>query len=126
MVPSAGMLTPIESLPSGTLHMPVILLLIALVIATVLYALVVRRRSIFRAAGASMSRALAASNQIALSRMRLGFRAPAPPPGETGDWRDGIVVTDRRSGRDRRGWSDRRLGRGRRSGGDRRRSEDSA
>jgi hypothetical protein len=106
--------------------MPELLALIGLVIATVLYALVVRRRSIFRIAGASMSRALAASNEIALSRMRLGFRAPTPPPGATGDWRDGIVVTDRRSGRDRRKSSDRRLGRGRRSGGDRRRSEDTA
>jgi hypothetical protein len=106
--------------------MPEILALIGLVIATVLYALVVRRRSFFRVAGAGMSRALAASNEIALSRMRLGFRpAPTPPPSATGDWRDGIVVTDRRSGRDRRKSSDRRLGRGRRAGGDRRRSEDS-
>ena len=106
--------------------MPEILALIGLVIATLLYALVVRRRSFFRTAGAGMSRALAASNEIALSRMRLGFRAaPTPPPNATGDWRDGIVVTDRRSGRDRRKSSDRRLGRGRRAGGDRRRSEDS-
>jgi hypothetical protein len=106
--------------------MPEILALIGLVIATVLYALVVRRRSFLRVAGASMSRALAASNDIALSRMRLGFRAPPTPPSSAaGDWRDGIVVSDRRSGRDRRKSSDRRLGRGRRTGGDRRRSEDS-
>jgi hypothetical protein len=73
-----------------------------------------------------MSRALSASNEVALSRIRGGFRPPkAPAAGEPGDWRDGIVVTDRRSGRDRRTWTDRRLGRGRRAGGDRRQSESS-
>ena len=106
--------------------MPEILALIGLVIATVLYALVVRRRSFLRVAGASMSRAMAASNEIALSRMRIGFKpSPTVPAAQAGDWRDGIVVTDRRSGRDRRKSSDRRLGRGRRAGGDRRRPEDS-
>ena len=74
----------------------------------------------------SMSRALSASNEVALSRIRGGLRAAGPPAGgDKEDWRDGIVVTDRRSGRDRRKWSDRRLGRGRRTGGDRRRSESS-
>jgi hypothetical protein len=107
--------------------MPEILALIGLVVATLLYALLVRRRSGMRLGIQRMSQALAASNEIALSRMRLGFRAaPTPTAGETGDWRDGIVMTDRRSGRDRRKSSHRRLGRGRRSGGDRRRSEDSA
>ena len=106
--------------------MPETLALVGLVMATVLYVLVVRRRSFLRVAVASLSRALAASNEIALSRMRIGFRStPTQPAGQAGDWRDGIVVTDRRSGRDRRKWSDRRLGRGRRAGGDRRRSEDS-
>jgi hypothetical protein len=107
--------------------MPHILAITGLVIATLLYWMLVRRRSSVRNGIQSMSRALSASNEVALSRIRGGLRAAVGPPkaADTGDWRDGIVVTDRRSGRDRRKWSDRRLGRGRRTGGDRRQSESS-
>jgi hypothetical protein len=106
--------------------MPQILAIAGLVLATVLYFMLVRRRSSVRHGIQSMSRALSASNEVALSRIRGGFRPPqAPSAGETGDWREGIVVTDRRSGSDRRKWTDRRLGRGRRQGGDRRQSEGS-
>ncbi len=107
--------------------MPQILAITGLVLATLLYFMLVRRRSSVRHGIQSMSRALSASNEVALSRIRGGLRAVGPPTttGDKEDLRDGIVVTDRRSGRDRRKWSDRRLGRGRRTGGDRRQSESS-
>ena len=107
--------------------MPQILAITGLVIATLLYWMLVRRRSSVRSGIQSMSRALSASNEVALSRIRGGLRSAVGPPkaADAGEWRDGIVVTDRRSGRDRRKWSDRRLGRGRRTGGDRRQSESS-
>jgi hypothetical protein len=105
--------------------MPQILAITGLVLATLLYFMLVRRRSSVRQGIQSMSRALSASNEVALSRIRGSFRPPATTAVETEDWRDGIVVTDRRSGRDRRKWSDRRLGRGRRTGSDRRQSEGS-
>jgi hypothetical protein len=106
--------------------MPEILAITGLVLATLLYWMLVRRRSSVRLGVQSMSRALSASNEVALSRIRGGFRPPkAATAAETADWRDGIVVADRRSGRDRRKWNDRRIGRGRRTGGDRRRSESS-
>lgn len=102
--------------------MPEILALTGLVIATVLYALLVRRRSVMRFGLETMSRALHASNEIALSRLRTGFHPErVEKTAETGDWRDGITLIDRRSGEDRRGSEDRRRGRGRRTGGDRRR-----
>ena len=100
--------------------MPVLLVLIGLLIATVLYALLVRRRSLLRRGVASMSRALAASNDIALARISRGFRAQ-PPISEATE-----IVADRRSGTDRRRSWDRRRGRGRRAGGDRRRGASSA
>ncbi len=107
--------------------MPEVLALTGLVIATVLYALLVRRRSLMRFGVDTMSRALSASNEIALSRLRTGFRPePKAMPEPTGDWRDGIVVTDRRSGKDRRHSRDNRRGRGRRAGGDRRHEDQSA
>jgi hypothetical protein len=106
--------------------MPQVLAISGLIVATLLYWMLVRRRSSVRLGIQSMSRALSASNEVALSRIRGGLRAPTPPAsGDSGDWRDGIVVTDRRSGRDRRKWYDRRLGRGRRTGSDRRQSESS-
>jgi len=105
--------------------MPQILAISGLVLATLLYFMLVRRRSSVRHGIQSMSRALSASNEVALSRIRGSFRPPATSAVEKEDWRDGIVVTDRRSGRDRRKWSDRRLGRGRRTGSDRRQSESS-
>jgi hypothetical protein len=102
--------------------MPEILALIGLVIGTVLYALLVRRRSVVRFGIATMTRALSASNEIALTRLRSGFRSEAPVvSAKTGDWRDGVTVVDRRSGEDRRRDNQRRRGRGRRAGGDRRR-----
>jgi hypothetical protein len=97
--------------------MPEALVLVGLVIATVLYALLVRRRSSIREGVRSMAKALSASNEIALARIRSSFRSepeppqPVRPPG------------DRRSGQDRRKFTDRRIGRGRRSGGDRRRED---
>lgn len=100
--------------------MPELLVLVALVIATVLYALLVRRRALLRFGLESMSRALSASNEIALARISRGFRT-IPPISEATE-----IVADRRSGTDRRrGW-DRARGRGRRSGGDRRRGASSA
>jgi hypothetical protein len=102
--------------------MPEVLAITGLVIATVLYALLVRRRSVMRFGIESMSRALHASNEIALSRLRIGSRPErAERAAETGDWRDGVTLIERRSGQDRRGATDRRRGRGRRAGGDRRR-----
>ncbi len=101
--------------------MPEPLVLTGLLIATVLYALLVRRRSLLRRGVASMSRALAASNDIALARIGRGFRPAAPAGSEAAE-----IITDRRSGTERRGYWDRRLGRGRRSGGDRRRGASSA
>lgn len=94
--------------------MPELLALIGLVIATLLYALLVRRRSDVRVGIATLSQALSASNEIALARMSRGFRAPTPVSEAT------EIVLDRRSGTDRRRMWDRRRGRGRRSGGDRR------
>ena len=100
--------------------MPEALGLIGLVIATVLYALLVRRRALLRFGLDSLSRALSASNEIALARISRGFRLQAPISEAT------EVVSDRRSGTDRRRLWDRRRGRGRRSGGDRRRGASSA
>jgi hypothetical protein len=100
--------------------MPELLALAGLVIATVLYSLLVRRRSLLRFGVDSMSRALSASNEVALERMRRGFRSESPAPEAAG------IVTDRRSGKDRRGPEDRRRGRGRRTGADRRRGASSA
>jgi hypothetical protein len=67
-----------------------------------------------------MSRALAASNEMALQRLHLKPSAGAAKPAS--DWRSDIVVTDRRSGEDRRKTNHRRFGRGRRTGEERRRS----
>ena len=94
--------------------MPEILALVGLVIATVLYLLLVRRRSSLRDGVRSLSRALSASNEIALARISAGLRSERP--ATTTD-----AVVERRSGQDRRKWYDRRRGRGRRAGGDRRR-----
>jgi hypothetical protein len=98
--------------------MPEILALVGLVIATVLYLLLVRRRSSLREGVRSLSRALSASNEIALARISAGLRAERPAPTTA-------AVVERRSGQDRRKWYDRRRGRGRRAGGDRRRGASS-
>lgn len=97
--------------------MPEILAVAGLVVGTLAYFLLVRRRASVRSGLSAMSRALAASNEVALQRLHL---KPAPQPAPEGDWREGIVGTDRRSGTERRRTNHRRFGRGRRSGGDRR------
>ena len=97
-----------------------LLALIGLVIAVVLYALLVRRRALLRNFGASMARQLAASNEIALGRIRdAAQRSAARATGRSERDSEGIVA-ERRSGFDRRVFIDRRRGRGRRTGGDRR------
>src|SRR5262245_21424156 len=93
--------------------MPEGLAIVGLVLATILYALLIRRRSSIRAGIRSMSKALSASNEVAMARLRSGFRSEPEPPLAR-------VPGDRRSGEDRRKFTDRRIGRGRRSGGDRR------
>lgn len=94
--------------------MPEVLALTGLVLGTVLYALLVRRRSLVRSGIESMSRALSASNDIALARLRGGFRPPPAAAEVT------VVAEERRTGQDRRRARERRRGRGRRTGGDRR------
>ena len=100
--------------------MPETLALVGLVLATILYALLVRRRTAVREGVMSLGRALAASNEIALGRLRTSFRghkttAAAPISGA-----HGAPFEERRSGGDRRRPYERWRGRGRRSGGDRR------
>jgi hypothetical protein len=99
--------------------MPEVLALTGLVIATALYALLIRRRSALRTGLESMSRALTASNEVALTRLRGGLGSKPPPP-------EPVVVSDRRSGQERRRSYGRRWWRGRRAGGDRRRGAPSA
>ena len=104
--------------------MPETLALVGLVMATILYALMVRRRAIGRFGALTLSRALAASNEIGLNRlaasMRRGARPAAPEVVV-----DGVIVEERRTGDDRRRMNERWRGRGRRSGGDRRRDSSS-
>ena len=100
--------------------MPEILALVGLVIATVLYLLLVRRRTSLREGVRSLSRALSASNEIALARISAGLRSDRTAAPTT------QAVVERRSGQDRRKWYDRRRGRGRRAGGDRRRGGSSS
>ncbi len=98
------------------------LAVIGLVLGATLYFLLVRRRVAERLDGITMSRALAASNQIAMARIRNEPRDRAaalnasedPPEVEA-------FVLERRAGTDRRAAYQRGRGRGRRSGGDRRR-----
>ena len=54
--------------------MPETLALVGLVMATILYALMVRRRAIGRFGALTLSRALAASNEIGLSRLAASMR----------------------------------------------------
>jgi hypothetical protein len=99
-----------------------LLALVGLVLGAALYLLLVRRRMTERVDRLTMSRALSASNEIALARMRdepkikaAALAAMEDRPGS------GILVGDRRSGGDRRSENQAGRGRGRRSGGDRRR-----
>lgn len=99
-----------------------LLALIGLVIGVGLYALLVRRRGAERLDHVTMSRALTASNEIALARMRDAPRARAAALAAIDERSDpAVIVPDRRSGRERRASSWNARGRGRRSGGDRRR-----
>jgi len=98
--------------------MPEALAIVGLVLATILYALLVRRRAEIRAGVLSLSRALSASNEIALGRLRTSFRAHKPEAAAPVIGPDGEPFEDRRSGRDRRRGTMR--WRGRRTGGDRR------
>jgi hypothetical protein len=100
--------------------MPEGLVLVGLVIATILYALLIRRRSSIRAGVQSMAKALSASNEVAMARIRSTFRSEPEGSALT------RVPGDRRSGEDRRKFIDRRIGRGRRSGGDRRQARPSS
>lgn len=102
--------------------MPYVLALAALVIAVSLYALLVRRRAMFRADGRDLEEAMAISNQIGLSRLRDGPRRRADAIAALDDRPGDEVIPERRSGVDRRDGDEHRRGRGRRAGGDRRRS----
>lgn len=100
--------------------MPETLAIVGLVLATVLYALLVRRRSFVRTGVLALSRALAASNEIALGRLRASSRPRNADVQASHDVPDEPGFVERRSGEDRRHIFQRRRGRGRRSGGDRR------
>jgi hypothetical protein len=102
-----------------------VLALLGLFIGAALYALLLRRRMAERVEQLTMSRALTASNEIALARMRdaprireAALAAKDDAPGSE----VGVLVRDRRSGKDRRGENAAGRGRGRRAGGDRRRN----
>lgn len=100
-----------------------ILALVGLLLGATLYALLVRRRAGERFEIMTMSRALATSNEVALSRVRNRPRRQAgalEAPDAPAD--DETIVRDRRSGSDRRSGGQRSRGRGRRAGGERRRA----
>ena len=103
--------------------MPETLAIVGLVMATLLYGLMVRRRAIGRFGALTLSRALTASNEIALNRLHLTRRRSSGAPPDIVV--DGVIIEERRSGEDRRRENERRRGRGRRSGGDRRRDASS-
>lgn len=100
--------------------MPETLAIVGLVLATILYALMVRRRAGVRFGALSLSRALTASNEIGLSRLRASLR-PNKSDRMASSASNEEVLDERRSGGDRRRGSERWRGRGRRNGGDRRR-----
>lgn len=100
-----------------------VLALVGLVIGAALYALLLRRRRAERVQQLTMSRALSASNEIALARMRDAPRIRAAALAAVDEAPGlGILVRDRRSGKDRRVETQAGRGRGRRAGGDRRRT----
>jgi hypothetical protein len=105
-----------------------VLALVGLVIGAALYALLLRRRVAERVEQLTMSRALTASNEIALARVRDAPRVRAAAVAATAAVEVvdeapgiGVLVRDRRSGKDRRAENQAGRGRGRRAGGDRRR-----
>lgn len=97
-----------------------ILILAALLIASALYFMLIRRRAGVRLGQRLLAQALAHSNDIAVARIREATGRKAAELSGADDRRE-VLTPDRRSGRDRRGPADRRRGRGRRTGADRRR-----
>lgn len=101
--------------------MPDTLALVGLTIGAALYWLLVRRRVAGRMSGGELARALIASNQVALTRIRDAPRRRAKAVATIDDRPGTEVVAERRSGEERRVGREHRRGRGRRTGGDRRR-----
>lgn len=99
-----------------------LLALVGLVIGAALYALLLRRRMAERVQQLTMSRALSASNEIALARMRDAPRIRAAALAAVEKPGLGVLVRDRRSGQDRRVEAQGGRARGRCAGSDRRRA----
>lgn len=97
-----------------------IFVLVALVLATGLYLMLIRRRSGVRIGHRVLARALAESSDIAVARIREATGRKAAELAGAEDRRE-VLTLDRRTGRERRAAHDRRRGRGRRTGADRRR-----
>jgi hypothetical protein len=96
-----------------------LLALVGLVIGAALYALLLRRRMAERVGQLTMSRALSASNEIALARMRDAPRIRAAALAAVEEPGLGVLVRDRRSDQDRRVEAQAGRARGRRAGSDR-------
>jgi hypothetical protein len=101
--------------------MPDTLAFVGLAIGAALYGLLVRRRVAGRMSGGELARALIASNQTALARIRDAPRRRAAAIAAIDERPGSEVIPERRSGEDRRAGREHRRGRGRRTGGDRRR-----
>jgi hypothetical protein len=100
--------------------MPYLLAFVGLIIGAAAYWLLVRRRVFGRITRVELARALSASNQVALARIRDAPRRLADAVAAIDDRPGSEVVPERRSGTDRRGPREIWRGRGRRTGGDRR------
>jgi hypothetical protein len=98
---------------------PHLLAFVGLIIGAALYWLLVRRRAFGRITG-DLARALTASNQVALARIRDAPRRRARAVAATDNPPATVAEAERRSGTDRRGPREVWRGRGRRTGGDRR------
>ena len=103
--------------------MPESLAIVGLVVATLLYALLVRRRAEVRSIAHGLSRALAASNDIAMGRLRASSRPKPTVAVATPDLSREPGFVEKRWGDDRRTALERRRGRGRRTGNDRRQND---
>jgi len=101
--------------------MPDTLAFVGLAIGAALYWMLVRRRVVGRISGGELARAMIASNQTALARIRDAPRRRAEAIAAIDERPGSEVVPERRSGDDRRAGREHRRGRGRRTGGDRRR-----
>lgn len=88
--------------------MPQILALVGLVIGAALYWLLVRRRVLGRITGSELARALVASNQVALARIRDAPRRRAEADGAIDDRPGSDLTPERRSGDERRSARDHR------------------